>query len=83
MFKEWKRKGYSVVEEPFDHDLHCFSIVQQRTVPVSLCTITPATIEDMNEMKKALDAGESVQGWEDGMGNVINLRRYGIEVKDE
>lgn len=81
-FKNWKRNGYEVQEMPFDYDLHSFDVWTQDKDPQLIATITPATIEDMNEIKKDLDNGESVQGWEDGMGQAIDLRQYGIEEGD-
>jgi len=36
-------------------------------------TITPDCIEDMEDIKSALDRGESPIGWEDGMGGTIEI----------
>lgn len=64
----WERKGYIVSEIEFDHDLHEFEVVKDGKV---IATITPETIEDMEQIISDLDAGEDVNGWEDGMGNTI------------
>mgnify|MGYP001241952546 CR=1 FL=1 len=66
----WERKGYMVVEKEFDHDLHEFDVVKDGEV---IATITPADLEDMQQIVEALDAGENVNGWEDGMGNTIYI----------
>lgn len=64
----WEREGYEVVEKEFDHDLHEFEVVKNGEV---IATITPADIEDMQRIVADLDAGEDVNGWEDGNGNTI------------
>ncbi|ERH97531.1 hypothetical protein [Bacillus thuringiensis] len=66
--KTWEREGYRVVETEFDRDLHTFDVIKGEEV---IATITPNTIEDMNQIIKDLDSGEEVNGWEDGMGNTI------------
>lgn len=66
----WKRNGYIVREVEFDGDLHEFEVVRNDEV---IATITPATIEDMQQIIEDLDNGEDVDGWEDGMGNVISI----------
>jgi len=66
----WKREGYEVFEKEFDRDLHEFDVVKNGEV---IATITPADLEDMQRIVEALDAGEGVQGWEDGMGNTIYI----------
>jgi len=66
--REWKRDGYTVEEREFDYDLHCFAvIVEGKREQI----ITPDSIESMSNVVADLDAGEDVQGWEDGMGNTI------------
>ena len=70
--RKWERKGYEVREVEFDYDLHEFEIVKDGEV---IASITPADIEDMNRIISALDAGEEVDGWEDGMGNTIVIPR--------
>jgi hypothetical protein len=66
----WERKGYRVAEKEFDHDLHEFDVVKGGEV---IATITPADLDDMQRIVEALDAGEGVNGWEDGMGNTISV----------
>ena len=66
----WEREGYIVGEMEFDGELHTFDIIKGEEV---IATITPDTIKDMNETIKALDDGEDVDGWEDGMGNTISI----------
>jgi len=68
--RTWERKGYEVVEVEFDGDLHEFEVVKDGEV---IGTITPDTIEDMEQIIKDLDSGEGVDGWEDGMGNTISI----------
>jgi hypothetical protein len=38
-----------------------------------IATITPADLDDMQRIVEALDAGEDVNGWDDGMGNTIHI----------
>lgn len=68
--KTWLRDGYEVVEVAFDHELHQFNVVQDGAV---LFEINPATLEDQVQIIADLDAGEDVNGWEDGMGNTIRI----------
>lgn len=68
--RTWKREGYEVVEKEFDYDLHQFEIIKDEEVKF---TITPASIVDMQSIIEDLDAGEDVNGWEDGMGNTISI----------
>ena len=70
--RTWKRKGYTVVEKPFDFDLHEFDVVLNNGEVIG--TITPATLDDMAAVVADLDAGADVDGWEDGMGNTIHVR---------
>lgn len=67
----WQRDGYVVNEVEFDGDLHEFMVVREGGEVIA--TITPASIEDMQQIIEDLDAGEDVNGWEDGMGNVISI----------
>ena len=69
--KTWMRNGYKVVERPFDYDLHVFDIKNDNEEVIT--TIYPATIEDMQSIIRDLDAGEDVDGWEDGNGNTIRI----------
>lgn len=57
-----------VVEKDFDYSLHKFEVYYKDKL---IGTITPDCIEDMEDIKTALDRGESPIGWEDGMGNTI------------
>jgi hypothetical protein len=66
----WERKGYIVQEIELDHDLHKFEVVKDGRV---IATITPADVEDMEKIIADLDSGEDVNGWEDGLGNVISV----------
>lgn len=67
--RTWIREGYTVEMVDFDHDLKAFEVTQGDKVQ----TIYPATIEDMEMIIKDLDAGEDVDGWEDGNGNTITI----------
>ena len=66
----WEREGYIVREVEFDYDLHEFEVVKDGEV---IATITPADLDDMDRIISNLDAGEGVDGWEDGMGNTISI----------
>lgn len=68
--KVWEREGYRVEEKEFDYDLHQFDVIKNGE---TIATITPATIEDMKQIIEDLDAGEDVDGWEDGNGNTISI----------
>lgn len=68
--RAWVRNTYTVEEVEFDGDLHEFEIKRGDEV---LAVITPATIEEMEQIIEDLDNGEDVNGWEDGMGNTINI----------
>jgi len=70
--RTWERSGYKVVEKAFDFDLHEFDVVMEYGEVVG--TISPATLKDMAEIVADLDAGEDVDGWEDGNGNTIRVR---------
>lgn len=65
--RTWERSGYTVEMVDFDYDLKAFEVVQGDKVQ----TIYPATIEDMQAIIDDLDAGECVDGWEDGLGNTV------------
>lgn len=67
--KMWNRGTYTVEMIDYDMDLKGFEIVQGDNIQ----TIYPATLEDMEVIIADLDAGEDVNGWEDGMGNTINI----------
>ena len=69
--RTWERTGYKVKEVEFDHDLHEFVVVRDSGEIVA--TITPASLDDQDEIIKALDAGDDVDGWEDGMGNTVTI----------
>ncbi|MDF1510613.1 hypothetical protein PZE06_20985 [Robertmurraya sp. DFI.2.37] len=66
--RTWKREGYEVVEKEFDYALHAFDVVKDGVV---IATITPSTIQDMNQIIEDLDNGDDVNGWEDGSGNTV------------
>lgn len=68
--KMWKRKGYLVKAVEFDFDLYLFQVIKDNEV---IATITPDSIEDMEQIIDDLDAGEGVNGWEDGKGNTISI----------
>lgn len=70
MLRTWTRINYMVQEIPFDHDLHEFQVIKNDKV---VATITPADIESQTVIISDLDAGEDVNGWEDGMGNTIHI----------
>lgn len=65
----WARATYTVEMIDFDHDLKQFEVTQGDTVQ----TITPDSLEVMQQIITDLDNGKDVDGWEDGNGNVINI----------
>lgn len=68
--RTWEREGYRVVEVEYNFDLHAFDVIKKEEV---VATITPNTIEEMNQIIEDLNGGEDVDGWEDGMGNTISI----------
>jgi hypothetical protein len=69
--RTWTRKGYMVREIEFDYDLHQFEVVRDNGEIIA--TITPPDLDNQNEIIEALNAGEDVNGWEDGVGNTITI----------
>lgn len=65
--KTWERETYTVEMIEFDGDLKAFEVTQSGKIQ----TITPDSIETMNQIIENLDNEEDVDGWEDGMGNTI------------
>lgn len=70
--KQWTREGYEVVEVAFDHDLHQFEVIQDGE---TLYMITPSDLDNQAQIIADLDAGEDVNGWEDGSGNTIHVEK--------
>jgi len=70
--KTWTRKGYKVVETALDFDLHQFEVVQDGE---TLFTITPPDLDAQAQIIADLDAGEDVNGWEDGNGTTIYVEK--------
>lgn len=68
--RTWTREGYEVVEIDFDHDLHQFQVIKGDEV---VATITPNDLDTQAQIIADLDAGEDVNGWEDGEGNTISV----------
>lgn len=68
--RTWKRTGYKIIEADFDYSLHQYQVIRDNGEIVA--TITPGNLEDQNEIIKALETGEEVDGWEDGQGYRIN-----------
>lgn len=68
--RTWNRSTYTVEMVDYDADLKAFDVVQDGETQ----TIYPATIDDMHSIIADLDAGEDVDGWEDGLGNPIGIR---------
>ncbi len=68
--RTWEREGYKVIEVEHNFDLHAFDVIKKEKV---VATITPNTIEEMNQIIEDLNDGEGVDGWEDGMGNTISI----------
>lgn len=68
--RAWARDTYTVEMVDFDGDLKEFEITQGDTVQ----TITPDSIETMEQIIEDLSNGEDVDGWEDGNGNTIVIK---------
>jgi len=68
--RTWKREGYVVKEKKFDFDLHELEVIKNGE---TIATITPGSLEEMEQTISGLDAGECVDGWEDGKGNTIRV----------
>jgi len=58
----------SVTEIDYDYDLHAFRVTHGDT---DLGTVYPASLEEMEETRQAIEAGESPVGWDDGLGGQI------------
>lgn len=69
--RTWERDGYEVREVEFDYDLHAFVVVRDSGEIVA--TIIPPDLNAQKEIVEALNAGEGVDSWEDGMGNTITI----------
>lgn len=78
--KTWKTNLVTVEEVAFDHDLHTFEVYNH--AGAKLGTITPASIEDMNDLIADLDDGACpvADNWEDGNGNTCNINGWGEQV---
>ena len=71
--REWKfENGIEVYESDYDYDLHCLKVYNRDEY---LGTVYPASIEDMDDCFKELDAGHDPidYHWEDGLGNSCTL----------
>jgi hypothetical protein len=75
--RTWKREGYKVAEKEFDYDLHEFDVKTDGGKLIA--TITPGSLEEMEDIIKNLDNGEDVDGWEDGKGNTIRIENNDVE----
>lgn len=69
--KTWVRGLHFVQEVEFDGDLHEFVVVNGKDEEVA--RITPADLEQQEQIIADLDAGEDINGWEDGNGNTISI----------
>lgn len=69
--KVWKREGYRVEEVEFDGDLREFEVIKNGEV---IGTITPDSLEAMEQIIEDLNNGEDVDGWEDGKGGTIDTK---------
>jgi hypothetical protein len=65
---------YEVNEVPFDYELHEFMVVLSGGRRIN--TITPNDLRDQQRIIKALDAGECVEGWDDGRGGTVHLSEF-------
>jgi hypothetical protein len=68
---KWIRETYTVTERNFNYDLKEFVVTANDGGIIA--TITPDSLESAASIRKDLDAGECVDGWEDGMGNTIRI----------
>jgi len=68
--RTWEYEDHVVKEKEFDYDLHEFDVVKSGEI---VATITPVSLDEMEQITADLDAGECVDGWEDGTGNTIRV----------
>lgn len=76
IMKTWTTALVTVNEMPFDYDLHIFDVYNKEGI--LLGSITPATIEDMQQIVSDLDNGGCPVSdkWEDGMGNTCTINGW-------
>lgn len=75
----WKRNGYTVEEREFDYSLHKFVVVVDDE---DMAEIVPGSIEEMDEVRSQLDAGEEAVGMADGQDGEIQIPYYMIETEN-
>ena len=70
VYRTWAQPGMEIDEVEFDGDRHAFEICVNGNHVVTVYADSPEQTEDM---RAALDAGEDVRDWEDGLGNNVGL----------
>ena len=69
--RNWEQKnGTEIDEVEFDGDRHAFEVCVDGKHVVSIYADSP---EQGEAMRVALDAGEDVRDWEDGLGNSVGV----------
>ncbi|MFH5834534.1 hypothetical protein ACHAL6_00485 [Proteiniclasticum sp. C24MP] len=76
----WNRNGYVIEERQYSNTLNKFSIV---VAGEDVDEIIPEDQYIMHFIRKMLDEGEDIIGWEGGSGDRINLTSYAVLVKDK
>lgn len=79
MKTNWEFDNYYVQLEDHDHDLKKFGFyTNEHNLLGYLC---PDTIEDMEDTIAELndDADPIEEGWNDGLGNTVNIEGWGNE----
>lgn len=77
--KIWVEKGYTVIAAEHDYDLKKFEVYQEDEL---VGTIYPDDLESQEQIIKGLNNHVNVNGWADGQGGEIELKRYVIESVD-
>lgn len=71
----WHRNGYVIEERQYLNTINKFSIVVDGE---EVDEIIPEDKYNMDLIKKLLDDGEDIIGWEGGSGDRINLTTYAV-----
>lgn len=76
----WNRNGYVIEERQYMKALNKFSIVVDGE---DVDEIIPEDKYNMSFIRKLLDEGEDIIGWEGGSGDRINLTTYAVLLTDK
>jgi hypothetical protein len=76
----WNRNGYVIEERQYMKALNKFTIVVDGE---DVDEIIPEDKYNMSFIRKLLDEGEGIIGWEGGSGDRINLTTYAVLLTDK